>query len=343
MRQAIDPPYEWAIPRVYGSTPTIFGVPLSTSEEELAAADVAFVGIPWSAPLGDNRFGAAAANFFGTNLTPNKFRHNTLKYGSYLPEFDIDVFAQLSLVDAGNAVVSETDTLASLESVRKLISSIVEAGAIPFTLGGNSGPGSYSVVNGIMDATGGPMRVLHFDAHSDCRPIDQEEDQPNNPGWGGTWVWRLLRDGRVSGKDYFHFGLRGPRNHPDTFSWLSRVGVPRENIVTYKELRRARKSHSESDWIAEFARQVVGSDDRVWIAIDVDVLDIGSNPDWGDESLGPTVAEVAELLWRVGKEAGRERLAGISIMAMPYDAQTLHGICVYLVLYLFAGVLGGEL
>lgn len=343
MRQAIDPLFEWAIPRVYGTTPSVFGAPLAKTMEELEEADLAFVGIPWSAPRGETRTGSAVRNFDGTSLTPDKFRFNSLKYAGYLPEFDLDVFSKLTLVDAGNAVVSEADIVATLENVQALVGRIVKAGAIPFTLGGNSGPGSFAVVRGIAEATGESLRVLHLDAHSDCRPIDQDQDQPGNPAWGGTWVWRLLHSGDVGGENYFHYGLRGPRNHPDTFRWLARAGVPRENVVTYRELRAARRSHSEMDWTADLARQIAGSEGKLWIGIDVDVLDIGSNPDWGDESLGPTVAETAELLWRVGKELGRERLAGISIMAMPYDAQTLHGICIYLVLYLLAGVLGGEM
>lgn len=343
LRQAIDPIFSWSVPRVYGSIPTAFGAPLARTREDFAAADIAFVGIPWSAPRGDSRFGTAIANFDGTNLTPDKFRLNSLKYGGYLPEFDIDLFSRLSLVDAGNVVVSEADTPASLENVRKLIGAIVEAGAIPFTVGGNSGPGSYSVVQGITDITGEPMRVLHFDAHSDCRPIDQDADEPNNPAWGGTWVWRLLHSGFATGGDYFHFGLRGPRNHPDTFKWLADSGVPRENVVTYRELRAARNSNSSSEWIAGFAKKVAGEKGKVWIGIDVDAINLGSNPDWGDEPLGPSVAEVAEMLWRVGKEVGKDRLGGISIMAMPFDAQTLHAICVYLVLYLLSGIVGGEL
>lgn len=343
MRQAIDPIYEWSIPRVYGSTPTVFGAPLAQTTEELERADVAFLGIPWSAPRSDNRFGTSVANFDGTNLTPDKFRINSLKYGPYLPEFDLDIFSSLSLVDAGNVVVSEANTDKSLENVREFVKRIVSAGTIPFTLGGNSGPGSYSVVCGIADAIGESVRVLHLDAHSDCRPIDQNEDTATNPAWGGTWVWRLLQSDSARGTEYFHFGLRGPRNHADTFNWLSRAGVPRENVVTYKEIRHARKTNSTSEWIESFARNVVGTEGKIWIGIDVDVLNLGSNPDWGDEPMGPSATEVAELLWQVGKAAGKERLAGISIMAMPFDAQSLHSICMYLVLYLFAGVIGGEL
>lgn len=343
LRQAIDPIYEWMIPRVYGSTPTVFGAPLATTIDKIEEADVAFVGIPWSAPRSDNRFGSAVANFDGTNLTPDKFRLNSIKYGGYLPEFNLDIFEILSLVDAGNAVVSEADTEASLENVRELVRSIVRVNTVPFTMGGNSGPSSYSVVCGISDILCEPIRVLHLDAHSDLRPIDQVEDEPNNPAWGGTWAWRLLQSGCVRGTEYFHFGLRGPRNHPDTFKWFSRAGVPRENVVTYKELRNARKSVKVADWIESFASAVVGSQGKIWVGIDVDVIDLGSNPDWGDEPMGPSVPEVAELLWQIGKQCGRERLAGISIMAMPFDAQSLHAIATYLVLYLLAGIAGGEL
>ncbi|MDQ3913164.1 MAG: hypothetical protein M3305_15620 [Actinomycetota bacterium] len=37
-------------PRVYGSFPTLFGMPLADTKEDLEGADVAFLGVPWRAP-----------------------------------------------------------------------------------------------------------------------------------------------------------------------------------------------------------------------------------------------------------------------------------------------------
>lgn len=343
MREAIDPVWDWRIPRLYGSVPTAFGAPFAPTAEEQAGAALALLGIPWNAPLNGTRRDMAASNFEGTSLTPHEFRRNSLKYGGYLPELDVDVFKALPLVDAGDAIVSTADIGMSLRNVADSVERIAENGLIPVTIGGNSGPGSYSVIEGLARAAGGPLRVLHLDAHSDCRPIDIEKDTPTNPEWGGTWVWRLLHSPYATGAAYFHFGLRGPRNHPDTFRWLDEAHVPREHVTTYRELRAARRSGDVTGWLASLADSIAGEGEKVWVGVDVDVLDLGTTLDFGDECLGPTVPELAELFNLLGTRLGTERLAGVSIMAMPPKAQTVHVAIIYLLLYLFAGVAGRAL
>ena len=102
-----EPIVEMRSPRVYGSFPTLFGMPLAETEEDLRAADVAFLGVPWRAPTTPSSFyvGGARANFEGTQLTPSYFRLNSLNYGGYLPELDLDVFEHLRLADRGDADV----------------------------------------------------------------------------------------------------------------------------------------------------------------------------------------------------------------------------------------------
>lgn len=340
MRQAIDPILEWKIPQLYGGVPTAFGAPLSRDTTAWPVADLAVVGIPWNAPHDGTRRGMAASNFDGTSLTPHEFRRNSIKYGGYLPELDVDVFSEFSLVDTGDVVVSTADTKLTLENVARRIASLRTSGLIPITIGGNSGPSSYSVLDGLWRASQTPVRVLHLDAHSDCRPIDTADDSPESPQWGGAWVWRLLHSPYASGDTYFHVGLRGPRNHPDTFRWLESAGVPRSNVTTYRELRAARRTGDALEQMAILGRQIAGSSGKLWIGLDVDALDLGTSLEFGDECLGPTVPEVAELFNAIGVALGRDRVAGLSIMAMPYQAQSLHAIIVYLLLYFLAGVAG---
>jgi hypothetical protein len=44
----------------------------------------------------------------------------------------------------------------------------------------------------------------------------------------------------------------------------------------------------------------------------------------------------------VGRAAGRQRFAGISFMAMPFDAMKLHWVMMYVFLYAMAGVAASE-
>ena len=47
---------ELLLARHYGSVPTLFGAP-GVSVSDLSGADVAFLGIPWQAPVPDSRMG----------------------------------------------------------------------------------------------------------------------------------------------------------------------------------------------------------------------------------------------------------------------------------------------
>jgi agmatinase len=119
--------------------PTLFGAPAAESGTDMGKADVAFMGIPWQAPVPDSRIGAAGASYFGTNLTPQTFRTNSVKYGGYLPERDVDVFAALRFVDYGDVPIDQ-DLTATFQNVASAVERVVRSGAIALTCGGNSGP-----------------------------------------------------------------------------------------------------------------------------------------------------------------------------------------------------------
>src|SRR5438128_2632076 len=104
-RSPTDPVVQMLLPRIYGSTPSLFGASVRESASDFAGADAAFLGIPWRAPTPDSRIGGAMANFEGTLLTPSSFRVNSLKYGGYLPELDLDVFERIRIVDCGDVEI----------------------------------------------------------------------------------------------------------------------------------------------------------------------------------------------------------------------------------------------
>jgi arginase family enzyme len=182
--------------------------------------------------------------------------------------------------------------------------------------------------------------VLNLDAHHDNERGEWEEDDPRNPTWASSWARRILTLPGVDPARYFHFGLRGAVNDKETFVRFTERGVKRENILTYADLKKARKSGYD-DWAEELAKKVTDGAAKVWICVDPDVLNVGSNPDFGDEPLGPTNEEVIELFHRVGKHAGREGFGGISFGAVPFTAASLHYVCYYFVLYTLAGVILG--
>jgi arginase family enzyme len=337
-----DPLVEMLTPQVYGSFPTLFGSPLAESEEDLRGADAAFLGVPWRAPTTPSAFiiGGARANFEGTQITPSYFRLNSLYYGGYLPELDLDVLERCKIVDRGDVDVVQ-DIGRTLEIVETEVGLIADAGCIPIILGGNAGPTTYPVLKAVSDRADGATAVLNLDAHGDNRPGGWEEDNPRAPRWAATWALRILDLPAVDPARYYHFGIRGPRNDRGTLTRFLERGVERENIYTYREIKEARRSGFEG-WAEELARKVADGAAKVWVALDPDVLNLGSTPDFVAEPLGPTLEEVVDLMYQVGRAAGRDRFGGVSIMATPHDAKALHQTLMYVLLYMLAGVLTHE-
>lgn len=323
-------------PVFYGSVPTMFGMPLSETESELRAFDIAYLGIPWSAPPSAGRT-ASIAQFAGTALTPNAMRTNSIKYGGYFPELDLDVFEHLKLTDYGNADIS-FDVKESWAQIERKVREIVRAGCMAFTMGGNGGGASFPVLNAIAKETSGRVAVVNFDAHGD-NYVETEEERfsKRNPRWGSSWARRILTDiDNVDPALYTHIGLRGPRNDAGVKQRFYDMGVPRENILTYREIKASRRSSLE-ELGRSVAERTAGAD-KVWIAVDPDVLDMSVSPQFGDEPLGITVDEFVHITHEVGRAAGRERFAGIAFMATPYEAHTIQWIEIYAALYAFAGV-----
>ena len=342
-----SPPSEPAVqmlsPRVYGSFPTLFSSPLAETREGLRGADAAFLGVPWRAPTTPKSFliGGARSNFEGTQRTPSYFRLNSLEYGGYLPELDLDVLGSLKLVDCGDADVFK-DVGRTFSEVEAEVGAMVDAGCIPIVLGGNAGPTTYPFLKAVAERAGGPTAILNLDAHGDNLPGGWEEDDPRTPCWAETWALRILALPAVDPARYYHFGLRGPKNDPGTVGRFVERGVEREHVYTCQEIRRARQGGGYDEWVEGLAQRISDGAAKVWIALDPDVLDVGSVPDFVTEPLGPTLDEVIELVYRVGRAAGRDGFGGISIMATPHEAKALHQALIYVLLYALAGVVSHD-
>ena len=76
---------------------------------------------------------------------------------------------------------------------------------------------------------------------------------------------------------------------------------------------------------------------RTWFHFDMDVLDIGAVPEWGDEPLGLSARECVHVV----HEAGKRGLSGLSfVFVAPHPGTS--AIAIYTTVYYMAGlVLGG--
>lgn len=180
------------------------------------------------------------------------------------------------------------------------------------------------------------MGVLNFDAQGD-NAASTPEERAAQQNWPPTWALRIFDLPNVPPAHFTHVGLRGPRNDPGVMQRFLDVGVPRDNLYTYADLKRGRRSDLEAFCCQAAARALDGAA-RLWVAVDQNVLNMGVSLDHGDDPLGLTVEELCEIVYQAGLQGGRQRFAGLSIMAVPPGATTLHWIMAYTLLHGLAGV-----
>lgn len=315
------------VPVLREGVPSFLGVPVARTPRDLAGADAAIIGVPYDRPA---TAGRPANQWSGYRHAPTHVRLHSLRFGGYLPELDLDVFEHVRLVDYGDAEMVEGDLGRGIENVARKVQEVVEAGCRPITLGGFSPCASYAAVKGMAAATPGRVGVISLDAHGDC--LDAEPGGTRDPG-SATWEARMWDHfPNVDPTRHVEIGMRGPRN-------------VRQMVQTY----RTKGAHL---YPAAAVRQM-GVDalcrealplafrgtERTWLHLDMDVLDIGALPNWGDEPLALSTWEVAKVVHEAGK-------AGVDALSFVYDAPespAASAVVCYVVAYLLAGwVLGGN-
>ncbi|HZS33137.1 MAG TPA: arginase family protein [Methylomirabilota bacterium] len=317
------------IPVLRDGVPSFLAAPIARTPGDLAGADAAIIGIPYDRPA---TAGRGAGDWAGYREAPAHVRQRSLRYAGYLPELDLDVFERARLVDYGDAKIGP-DLDRAVASVARKVQEVVEAGARPITIGGFSPCASYAVVKGLAAATAGRVGVLSLDAHGDCLDAEYGPGGSRAPG-SATWQARMWDHcPNVDPRHHLEVGMRGPRNvRAQAHAYGERGG----RLVTAAEVRR----RGIEAICAEALPRVFEGTARTWCHLDMDVLDIGAVPDWGDEPLGLSAWDVVTAV----HEAGRAGLDGLSFVYVAPRSPAIAAIVSYVVVYLLAGwILGGRL
>src|SRR5438105_5844881 len=111
----------------YAGLLTFAGMPYTQDPEELRGVDVAIVGAPFDDLVSDRP---------GTRFAPRAIRAASCPPGPHL-EAQIDAFAELRVVDYGDAAVIPADPVRTRAAIERLVGEVVDAGALPVTLGGD--------------------------------------------------------------------------------------------------------------------------------------------------------------------------------------------------------------
>jgi agmatinase len=246
----IDPLERWA---EHGEKPdfagllTYGGAPTTQDPAELRGFDVAVVGAPTDDLVSDRP---------GTRYAPRAIRAASCPPGPHL-EVGIDAFADLRIVDFGDAAVLPADPLRTHQAIEAIVGQVLGAGVLPVVLGGDHAITEPSVR--ACAAVHGPVGMIHFDTHTDTGAEVFGVEISH-----GTFIRRLVDEGSIEPSRYAQIGLRGYWPGEEEFGWQAERGITSLFAHDVRDLG-----------IREVVRRAVEAvgPGAVYLTVDVDVLD----------------------------------------------------------------------
>lgn len=285
----IDPLERW---REYGEKPDFAGLPsfggapYTEDPDELGGADVAIVGAPTDDLVSDRP---------GARFGPRAIRAASCPPGPHL-EAGVDAFAELRVLDYGDAPVLPADPAGSHAAIERTVGEVLDAGAIPVVLGGDHGIAEPDIR--ACAERHGSLGLVHFDTHTDTgeRVFGAEVSH-------GTPMRRLVEAGQVDPRRYVQVGLRGYWPGEAEFDWQEERGITPIFMHEVRELG--------IDAVVEQVAGVVG-EGPAYLSVDVDVLDPAFAPGTGTPEPGGMSS--AELLHACRLLAARLDVVGAEVV-----------------------------
>lgn len=287
--------------------PAFVGIPTFLRVPELAGVDalreerpdVVIVGAPTDTAVTHRpgaRFGPRAIR------AASYVRRSAHHFG-----LGVEPFKVLRVFDYGDADVVPGDIERTNAAIRSKVREVVEAGAVPIVLGGDHSI-TFPSASAVADALGhGKVGVVHFDAHADTA----------KDSWGvllshGTPMRRLIESGAVQGKHFVQVGLRGYWPGPELFAWMREQGM---RWHTIHDIQR----RGFDAVLTEAIEQALDGPDRLYLSVDIDVLDPAYAPGTGTPEPGGLTAR--ELLLAVREVTLRTDVVAADVVEVspPYD------------------------
>ena len=264
-------------------------------------ADVAIVGAPY-----DEGVSARPGARFGP-MAIRSAHSTTGSPWSWSLQTEVAPFDVLTVVDAGDAPVVPGRPERSLRVIHEKVRRVARAGAIPVVLGGDHSitfPSAAAIARVHDPASIG---IVHFDAHADTA-----SDQWGSLIGHGQPMRRLIEEGWVAGPNFVQVGLRGYWPDRETFDWMRERGFRWHTQVEMEE-------RGVEAVVDEAIAQALDGADRVYLSVDIDVVDPGMAPGTGTPESGGMLGR--ELLRAVRRIVGAVELAGMDVVEVspPYD------------------------
>ncbi len=307
---------EWRLNKPFVGIPTFLRAPYVEDVSALDA-DIAVLGVP---------FDEGSPFLAGSRMGPRAIREHSLRFaggdnaGIYDPTTRRTYLSrELSgrrIADVGDVDVWPTAVEHSFDNATALTRAVLAAGAMPVMLGGDHSV-TYPVVRGF-DAVA-PVHVIHFDAHLDYAPFVHDLRFTNmHPFRHIAPLPHVLSLTQV--------GIRSLRTlveeHEDSLA-------DGNTVITMRDFRAGGP---------QAVADAVPRDARVYVSIDIDVLDLPLIP--GCVSAEPGGMSYAELRDTLEAIAVHADVVGLDLVEVnpPLDVGT--GITSYLAAHTVIEFLG---
>lgn len=162
--------------------------------KDLTGVDVAISGIP---------FDLAVTYRSGARLGPRAIREASVQLAELLPyPWGFDPFEKLAVIDYGDCFLDPHNPMTIRDAIKNHIAKIIESNVFPLTFGGDHYI-TYPILLAIAEKYGKGISLIHFDAHCDTWP-DDEEYSLNH----GTMFYKAIKNGIVDPAKSVQIGIR---------------------------------------------------------------------------------------------------------------------------------------
>ncbi|MDP6603626.1 MAG: agmatinase [Rhodospirillales bacterium] len=266
---SVQPPNLDALPRFAGIA-TFMRLPLV---DDADALDIALSGVPWD---------GGTTNRPGARHGPREIRNASSLIRRINPANGIAPFALCRVADVGDAPVNPVDVMDSLTRVQGFFARIIAAGAVPLSAGGD-----HLVTLPILRAlaTGGPVGLVHFDAHSDTWDTYFGGYRYTH----GTPFRRAVEEHLIDPRRTIQIGIRGSLYDEGELDFALEQGMRVVRIEEFYDLGL--------DAVVAEARRIVG-DGPTYVSFDVDGLDPVYAPGTGTPEVGGFTTHEAQRMIR---------------------------------------------
>ena len=304
-------------PDIFSGTPTFLGLPKASTKEELVDYDIVFMGVPWE---GICTWGS----YSNCELATKVIRNASVRYGGYLPDYDLDIFDYFSASDYGDTAVQNGNYDLTFQAIANKYNDILDAGKFPVVFGGDHSI-SYPLIREYAKRYPKKLGVIHFDAHMDNMVSFGDETLARC-----CPMHRVYEDENIDPTKIVHLGIRGPRNNPNGIKEAKKYGA---TVITGMEV----KVQGYMDSIRKALEIATKDTDALYVTVCSDILDVANNPGGPPDPCGMTTFELAMMLHECGK-AGISAFDYVEI----YPGTDLGNVsshnAVWMTLYMLAGV-----